>query len=73
MKPFQKATIFPISLGVLAPACGGFSFTSDSHALKVSPNKRGDRRDGAHQQPIRAGTGPFGTGRLLLSFSAPVG
>lgn len=59
MKPFQKATIVPISLGVLAPAYGGISFISDAHAPKVGPNKRGNRRDGAHQHTDPGGHRTF--------------
>lgn len=66
MKPFKLVGLLLIAAGVLALVYGGFTYTKDSHDVKVGPIEFSMKEKEAVNVPVWAGVGAIVVGAFLL-------
>lgn len=67
MKPFKLVGLVLIAAGVLALVYGGFTYTKDSHDVKVGPIEFSVKEKESVNVPMWAGVGAIVVGALLLA------
>lgn len=67
MKPFKLLGLVLIAGGVLALVYGGFTYTKDSHDVKVGPIEFSVKEKESVNVPMWAGVGAIVVGALLLA------
>jgi hypothetical protein len=70
MDAAKMAAIVLIVAGVLALAYGGFTYTKETHDLKVGPIEMSIKDKETVNIPIWAGVGAIAIGGLLLVFGS---
>ncbi len=68
MNAIKSVAIVLIVAGILGLAYGGFSYTKDSHDLKIGPIEMSIKDKERVNIPIWAGVGAIVAGGLLLVF-----
>ncbi|MEO7761494.1 MAG: hypothetical protein ABIS68_06230 [Casimicrobiaceae bacterium] len=68
MNPIRTVAIVLILAGVLAVAYGGFTYTKETHDLKIGPLELSIKDKETVNIPIWAGVGAIVIGGLLLAF-----
>ena len=66
MKPFKLLGLVLIAGGVLALVYGGFTYTKDTHDVKVGPIEFSVKEKESVNVPVWAGVGAIAVGALLL-------
>jgi hypothetical protein len=66
MKPFKLVGLLLIVGGVLALVYGGFSYTRETHDVKVGPIEFSVKEKESVNVPVWAGVGAIAIGALLL-------
>lgn len=66
MKPFKLVGLILIAGGVLALVYGGFTYTKDSHDVKVGPIEFSMKEKESVNVPVWAGVGAIAVGAFLL-------
>lgn len=66
MKPLKLVGLVLIAAGALALAYGGFTYTKDSHDVKVGPIEFSVKEKESVSVPMWAGIGAIGIGAFLL-------
>jgi len=66
MKPFKLVGLVLIVGGVLALVYGGFSYTRDTHDVKVGPIEFSVKEKESVNVPVWAGVGAIAVGAFLL-------
>jgi drug/metabolite transporter (DMT)-like permease len=70
MSASKLVGIVLIVVGVLALVYGGFSYTKDSHDVKLGPIEFSVKKQETVNVPVWAGVGAIAVGALLLAFGA---
>ena len=68
MGGIRMVAIVLIALGVLALMYGGFTYTKETHEMKIGPIELSDKDKETVNVPIWAGVGAVVIGGLLLAF-----
>ncbi|HET7843297.1 MAG TPA: hypothetical protein VFL14_04040 [Xanthomonadales bacterium] len=66
MKPLKLAGLVLITAGVLALVYGGFTYTKESHDVKVGPIEFSVKEKESVNVPVWAGVGAIAVGAFLL-------
>ena len=66
MKPIKLAALVLITAGVLALVYGGFTYTKESHDVKVGPIEFSVKEKESVNVPVWAGVGAIAVGAFLL-------
>ena len=73
MNPIKLVGVILIVGGVLALLYGGFSYTKDTHEVKVGPIELSVKEKELVNVPVWAGVGAIAVGALLLLVSGRKG
>lgn len=73
MNPFKTVAIVLIVAGVLGLLYGGFSYTKETHDLKIGPIELSVKEKQEVNIPMWAGIGAIVVGGLLLVFGGRKG
>ena len=66
MKPFKLVGLLLIAGGALALVYGGFTYTKDTHDVKVGPIEFSVKEKESVNVPVWAGVGAIAIGAFLL-------
>ena len=73
MNPIKLVGVVLIAAGVLGLLYGGFSYTKDTHDIKVGPIEFSVKEKEAVNVPVWAGVGAIVAGAALLLFGGKKG